>query len=276
MTGATTPIEPNASRLHTALMARDPAKTKGSHFRAMGRLTGSMAQGVAAMLLILSVAACDGPLWKREHSFRYRMIVEVETPAGLRVGSSVSEVTIVESPIWAIFSRASSTRFRGEAAAVDLPNGRTLFTLLDRPSDYAAWLPGLLFRDQLERADPIANPDREEDDLAKRVRFLNEHKPSAVVPEDLLPAMIYFTDVRDPTTVRIADPNGLGADFGVGVRLRRVTVEITDAPLSDSITARLPWFGSLGRATLVGQGNHPRPGGASASSIRRSSLRREF
>ncbi len=240
----------------------------------MGKLIGSMAQAFAAMLLILSVAACDGPLWKREHSFRYRMTVEIETPAGIRVGSSVREVTIVENPVWAITARDATTRFQGEAVAVDLPGGRTLFTLLDRPTEYSTHLPLRLFRDQLERADPITDRDRQRVNFARRVRLLNDQKPSAIVPADRLPAFVYFTDIRDPLTVRRANPANFESSLGQGVRLARVTIEITDEPISNVIRARLPWFETLGRPSLIPL-NTRRPDRVDVLGILRSSFRRE-
>src|SRR5207253_11489286 len=90
--------------------------------RAFLRLTGSFA--IVPMLL-----ACGG----ESVTYRYRMTVYVDTPAGPRSGSSVIEV--VYSP--PVLMGHSQSDVRGEAVAVDLPGG-TLFALLRSPTDRSA------------------------------------------------------------------------------------------------------------------------------------------
>src|SRR5688572_22804894 len=71
------------------------------------------------------------------NTVRYRMTVEVETPEGLRTGSAVREVTLNDGKSWnwlppfAWFGeQRPQWRLKGEAVAVDLPSGQTLFVLL--------------------------------------------------------------------------------------------------------------------------------------------------
>src|SRR3546814_12102512 len=82
-------------------------------------------------------------------TLRYRMTVEVETPTGVRSGSSVIETTITKGPRTGQGSGLTAT-MKGEAIAVDLGSGQTLFALLngDRQaaSDYHANLLGNALR----------------------------------------------------------------------------------------------------------------------------------
>lgn len=72
-------------------------------------------------------------------TYRYRLTVEVETPEGLRTGSSVIEVDTRQTRFALNPSAAGvSERVRGEAVAVDLPGRRTLFALL-RSDDDIGW-----------------------------------------------------------------------------------------------------------------------------------------
>lgn len=64
-------------------------------------------------------------------SYRFRMTVEVETPQGLRTGSSVIEVRLARGMGIGDGSGISSGVF-GEAIVVDLPDG-PLFVLLKMP-----------------------------------------------------------------------------------------------------------------------------------------------
>ena len=57
------------------------------------------------------------------------------------------------------------------------------------------------------------------------------------------PMMVRFADESDPTSVALVDPDDLAASFGEGVSLRRITVELTDDPVTASIEDRLGWLG---------------------------------
>ena len=50
-------------------------------------------------------------------------------------------------------------------------------------------------------------------------------------------------DITDSKTIKVLDPGNLAATFGPGVLLKRVTLEITDQPVTrGSIEQVLPWF----------------------------------
>lgn len=70
-------------------------------------------------------------------SLHYRMTVEVETPQGLRSGSSVLESTLVAGPQTGQAGGAISS-LKGETVTVDLPDRQTLFALLSSPSQHSA------------------------------------------------------------------------------------------------------------------------------------------
>ena len=89
---------------------------------------------VAAWFAMLALCALAG-FWLTQDptpAYRYRLTVEVETPEGLRIGSSVIEVETSESS----FPHSTvNHRVRGEAVAVNLPSGKTLFALLRSEND---------------------------------------------------------------------------------------------------------------------------------------------
>ncbi len=51
-----------------------------------------------------------------------------------------------------------------------------------------------------------------------------------------------FGNIADPKTVERVDPNDLATGFGKGVKLRRITVQMTDAPVTTGIEKRLAWL----------------------------------
>jgi hypothetical protein len=86
------------------------------------------------------------------------------------------------------------------------------------------------------------------------MQTLKERKPKADVPSSLLPMLVRFRDVADPSTVEVVDPRDLERAFGTGVRLRVATIEITDERITRGIRERLPWIAAVRarRSTLDG------------------------
>lgn len=60
------------------------------------------------------------------------------------------------------------------------------------------------------------------------------------------PLLVTFTDITDPTTVNQVDPTNLAATFGPGVSLKRITLQITDEPVTEGkIESVLGWLDDL-------------------------------
>ena len=71
------------------------------------------------------------------------------------------------------------------------------------------------------------------------------------IPESQYPLLVTFTDLTDPTTVKAVDPENLAATFGPGVSLKRLTLEITDEPVTEGrIEQVLGWLGPHPEPTL--------------------------
>jgi hypothetical protein len=189
------------------------------------------------------LSSCDagGP----DATLRYRMTVEVETPEGLRKGSTVRELRFTEAG-----NHPSTGESRaqidivGEALAVDLPNGRTLFALLtgaDGDVDYAKRIAdrsGIWSEGKSLTIGPVV-----------------ELWPTAPTAPKLahtspLPMFVTFRDVTDPTSVFEVEPSKLVATFGTGYRLKSVTVQVTDQPVTRGIRQRLIWLGDYPEPSL--------------------------
>ena len=165
------------------------------------------------------------------------MTVEVETPLGLRRGSSVFEVQT--KPGTDLLTGGTSARsfVRGEAVAVDFP-ATGLYSRFSRRCERQATT--ILAHMSMETLDPDFHYDRV--NSAKRLRARPDVRPSSPVPASDYPILVTFDDPSDPTTVRLVDPNDLAASFGVGVRLAAVLVEITDDEVTTGLQHRLTWL----------------------------------
>ena len=62
---------------------------------------------------------------------RFRLTIEVQTPDGIRSGSSVIETTFFKSGDWGpVEARGVRTQAKGEAIFVDLGHGKNLLAIL--------------------------------------------------------------------------------------------------------------------------------------------------
>ncbi len=192
----------------------------------------SFAAGAAAVSLLL--AGCG----EQYPTYRYRMTVEVDTPQGLRSGSSVIEVRTDQGPRFpGPEAGGVKSRIRGEAVAVDLPRG-TLFALLQSPNgrgaESYAW--ALLPRP----------PTRGDDAEGRRANYeaLGSVQGQAELQPENYPMLVTFRDLADPTSVEAANPADFASVFGPGYALRRIMVRVTDEPVTSTISEQLRWLGS--------------------------------
>ncbi len=188
---------------------------------------------------------------------RAKLTVEIETPEGLKAGSSVQELTYKLEPC--PMCNTSGPKFRrhvrGEAVVVDL-GARGLFFLL------------LTGKDGQPSADPstpdiliealAAQAGLKEGSTAALVRGLATVSGKADIPRSLLPLAVRFRDINDPKSVERVDLDNLAGSFGPSVKLVRATIEIvpsglwplnffgiTGTPLTTGIEKRLVWLTPL-------------------------------
>ena len=63
-----------------------------------------------------------------------------------------------------------------------------------------------------------------------------------------------FGDIADPASVRLVDPGDLGASFGPGVRLKAVTLEVTEEAVTEGVVEGvLGWLSEIMPNQLDGQ-----------------------
>lgn len=170
-------------------------------------------------------------------TYRYRLTVEVNTPSGLRSGSSVIQVSGSQNTRDALGDAAGKINMdvRGEAVAVDLPGGKVLFALLSLPgrTEGAAGFAEDAFRARIP-------PD--DGGYAQHLDALKQRHDIGVLPARAYPMLVTFGDLNNPKSVATVDPARLDANFGPGVALKRITVQITSDPVSAGIGKRLSWI----------------------------------
>lgn len=203
---------------------------------------------------LLGLLAVVASLWgcglsRPSEELRYRLSVEVDTPQGLKIGSSVIEVRGVKNQDWLTpEARGHRFSFRGEAVAVDLGGGRTLFALLKSESGLsdAGEYPWFAFgkrlagtRDELQKMRMMRGWKGET--VAMTGTETVRQNGTQQVPAR--PLLVRFRDITDPKSVERVDPSDLAKSFGAGVKLVRITLSVTDDPVTSGIERRLGWLG---------------------------------
>ena len=230
------------------------------------------------LLLALLLAGCGAPEPDPFPPFRYRMMVEVETPGGLRTGSAVREVDytdLLSSPLRLPQTAMLTLKVRGEAVAVDLPGGRTLYALLSAPgdshADYSAQIaldtllpvpPGTgLSPNNASEVEPVA-PEFKAAFAAmlasREVREVSRERARRwnVGPSEGWPLLVTFRNAADPDSVTRVDPDKPAPTLGEGVTIKRITLAITDDPVTVGIEKRLGWLTRAGKLGLKVE-DHP-------------------
>jgi hypothetical protein len=201
---------------------------------------------VMAGSMVLALPGC-GAFGRDLPDYRYRLTVEVETPEGLKTGSSVIEVHTAKASRYSIPTPgAISYRFRGEAVAVELGSRGTLFALLRSPdeNDWPAQVMFLLTRYSEEGGDA---------GFRKTYDAMLANRNAITLPQTFpdvghlrnrkaRPMLVRFRDIADPKTVESVDPDNLTSTFGKGVKLKRITVQLTDDEVTKGIEKRLVWL----------------------------------
>jgi len=170
------------------------------------------------------------------NSYRFKMTVEVDTPQGLRTGSSVYEVMAFKTSELITGGSSSDSTLKGEALAVDLPGGRTLFALLKTVNPMREDLALM----SMAALDPAFRYNRAES--AQRIASDNGARSPAEVTRADYPLLVTFRNLSAPDTVERVNPANLAAALGPGYKLRRITVQRTDEPVTTGIEKRLTWL----------------------------------
>jgi hypothetical protein len=224
-----------------------------------------------AVLAAMLLTSCAD----RFPDYHYKMTVY----AGGKAYSSVRSVEVNETS--SIVDSGGSTikrRVEGEAVIIDLGGASPVYALLSKPdnADYAQFVMGMALAPHLPKPEPTAKSDagqaidaykeqssRQDSfgDAATTLQALVKIKgprdlprtiPSSYMdkgqriqrPIQAWPMFVAFDDPKDPKTVREVSPDSIGVS--------RITIEITDEPLTTGIEARLGWLDKHRNVTFAG------------------------
>lgn len=206
-----------------------------------------IAGALAALATLLYLAL--GKVVLRDSQLRYELTIEVETPAGIRRGSSIIEARIRRTaPFWG--DNGIHFQLRGEAPAVELPDGRVVFALLHDTIN--VWLPERAARDS--DAIPAISDKilRGANSVGKFWPQLESSRPHMAVDRTKMgqktarsyPDLIVL-DPADVQSIQAVDPEASEPVLGPGVRFVGLRIAIVDAPPVVTLDKRAPWVAGI-------------------------------
>ena len=189
---------------------------------------------VLSILVVLALLVAWSVYTDRSNYTYYKMTVEVETPQGVKTGHAVREVHFSPLSGSILGTSRPQWRLRGEAVAIDIAPGQTLFALLSSDSgqvDYA----GRDVSTMLQKARNSGLLDPLE---------LWPSPPGGVIRpfKEALPMLVTFKDAADPKSILKVEPDAMDGLFGPDVQLKRITVQAVDERVTTGIEARLEWL----------------------------------
>ena len=211
------------------------------------------AEMVTGVAVLMALTGCSGD--DRFPDYHYKMTIYVDTPQGEKAFSSVRAVKQEqESSIQSSSGYKIKTTIEGQAVILDLPGDKTVYALISEGAQtvYPAFSPYVPEPGKDPRFDTGAsNPTGYLDDLAAQSQAMVKLKgprdlprfapltpsgPQDAKPTVLWPTFVTFDDPNDPKTGRVLSPDEAG--------VKRITMEISDEPVTMGIERRLPSFGA--------------------------------
>jgi hypothetical protein len=197
-------------------------------------------------------------------TWRYRLTIEVDTPEGVKSGSSVIEVRAARQPKLTP-ETTTDIGISGEAVVVDLGEGKYLFCLLTSPDLMSS--PAQFVFDMYPFRHSNGKPGGQTTPegiayYSSLYSKLEGAKRDVLI--DALPMLVQFSDINDPETVEIVNPRELAKILGDGFRFKSAKVKMVDSgiwpltmfditgePVTRKIKNILPWLSNYPEPVLL-------------------------
>ncbi len=179
---------------------------------------------IPSVALLLGLAGCD-LFGFRTYEWHQKLTVIVDTPDGPVSSSAVTAITLSVSPKWfglGDVSGAAVGKLAGEAVVVEVLKGRYLFALLRKYDHQTA----------LEAFGPARQKVLSSDEVRSEFARLEKLRDERVLSPALYPVMAAIDDVGNPASIQEVDPHHLDLMFGPGIRLKEITISLTDEPVT--------------------------------------------
>lgn len=195
------------------------------------KLLGIVAAAAVALYLGVTLAFPS-------YTHRYRLTIEIDTPQGVRSGSSVVAVTRKDVRWILIAQGRYEFSTHGEAPFIDLGDNRHAIAVM-------AHGPRAEDVDQMTSMPIEAYGYYRWDEAAWTGRV--QMKGPVELKTPLIPTIVTFADRSDARSAKVVFGSGgresvdrFAEQFNVGVKFKRAWIETTGEPISQSIETKIP------------------------------------
>lgn len=183
--------------------------------------------------------------WTR--SFNEKLTLTIATPSGQKSASAVATIEIT-SQFGIVYSALSGltngskgrTVAKGSAVALEVTPGRWLFALAVRENGSSLYPLGSHGFYDPSKGIPLK--DRRDGTLQAAL-FESPAGTQINLPHHVWPALVTFTDLADPLSMKLVDPDDRAASFGAGFSLAGLSLSLADTPSDSKLLHKLlPWL----------------------------------
>jgi hypothetical protein len=208
-----------------ATAQRQWASQRVNQMKRHGNGAGLNRRSLIAFVGLVGIAALLSGCGESTYKWNQKLTITVQTPQGEKSGSAVVGIKARHTS-----GPFSEYKLNGEAAVVDLGNGKYLFATLGQLDRSIA---ALTF--QVEETPPEGN----EEDVWGVISGMQGRKKE--LPSGFYPLLVTFSNLKYPKSVkRVAN---VSEAFGSGYSLKSMTLEITDEPVTKGVVEKvLPWI----------------------------------
>jgi len=191
---------------------------------------------VVVLVIVTPLAYCLVPF--PYYSWNQKLTVEVEKDGKIYQASSVVKLSFHRSVT--PHGTAYYGAVKGEAVALELDKGQYLFALLTDTKNNQDYIKEVAAKHVFEK-ELLSLGAPSQDNNKNEIGYRNDWLPyMALLPlgkkgnlkSKFYPRFITFRDLNDRTSLKQIDPLKLEDYFGPNIRLKKVTIELTDEPVT--------------------------------------------
>jgi hypothetical protein len=198
--------------------------------------------------------------WKVPYKWRYRYTIDIETPEGIKSGITVREVFFPPADK-NIYVGSNKGVARGEAVYIDLGQRGVVFAIMQDTANARNRFKSLV-QTVFPTVPKVYDQERYQEVLK---HYHNLRGVKGDVPPRNYPMFVHFKDLNDPQSIELVyerkrgsrrDMEQVDADrfeevFGEGVRIKNITMEMTDEPLEWKLENKLRWIESMSEKDIT-------------------------
>ncbi|MDK4715912.1 hypothetical protein [Rhizobium sp. CNPSo 4039] len=188
------------------------------------------------IVIVCAVSALAAFIYSRDvfyvvDAYRYRLTVNFIVDGKPLSAAGIVQETIHKPPCILLEQTCGRVSIKGDAIPVTFPNGKTAFVLLEV-------IDGHRITTGEYASSALPSPPKNQ----KMNVLLNQ---DFGVSNNLLPNIIYFSNLDDPYSMTIIDPEKIAEVAGQNASYLNATIRVTEEPITRTVSNYLLWLSTF-------------------------------